>query len=155
MDKIEKIGIASDHGGYSLKEYIKKHFKYTSIELIDYGADNKDVSDYPDYAAKLGLAISKCEIQRGIAICKSGHGMCMTVNKFKGVRASNVFSKESLKQGIEDDDLNVACISANLIKEEDIMEIVDSLVNCTFLSSVERYLRRKNKLLAIEEKNFK
>lgn len=79
-----KIGITSDHGGYDLKNKIIKYYR-NKIEIIDFGTNIKESVDYPDYAFKLGEAINNKEIDFGISICKTGIGMCIALNKIKGI----------------------------------------------------------------------
>ena len=81
-----KIGITSDHGGYDLKNKIIKYYR-NKIEIIDFGTNIKESVDYPDYAFKLGEAINNKEIDFGISICKTGIGMCIALNKIKGIVA--------------------------------------------------------------------
>ena len=100
-----KIGIVSDHRGIELKKQIKKEFK--NIDFIDYGTDSIKSVDYPDYAFKLGKAINKKEVDLGIAICGSGIGMSIALNKVKKVRCARVTSIKDVKITRNDNNTNV------------------------------------------------
>ncbi len=83
------IAIGADHGGYKLKEEIKKYFEEKAIEYKDFGTDNEERTDYPIYAKKVAEAIESKECEAGILVCRSGYGMTVVANKFKGIRAAN------------------------------------------------------------------
>ena len=91
-----KIGIASDHRGYDTKEKLKKHFR-DKYEIIDYGTDSKERTDYPIYGIKLGEKVRDKEVDYGIAICGSAIGISIACNKVKGVRCGKVNSKEEAR----------------------------------------------------------
>ena len=84
------IAIGADHGGYKLKEKIKKYFIEKNIEYIDLGTYSEERTDYPIYAEKVAKAIINKEADKGILICRSSYGMTMVANKFKGIRAASV-----------------------------------------------------------------
>ena len=150
-----KIGITSDHGGYLLKkEIISRSSVFDDVEFIDLGTYSSDRVDYPDFAKKIAIELLDGKIDRGIAICKSGHGMCITLNKFKGVRASLVYSADSCFNGIRDDDLNIISIPANDIGIDEAIKIIQVLKDTVFLDC-DRYKIRKDKVLEIEDLNFK
>ena len=130
------IGIASDHGGYLLKEKIKKELK--GYEIIDYGTDSLESVDYPIYAFKVGEAIKNKEIERGILICTSGIGMSIAANKVKGVRCAKVDTKEEAKITREHNDANVIAISGD---NKDYLEIIKTFLDTPF-SNEERHCRR-------------
>ena len=88
------IAIGSDHGGFELKEEIKKYFEENDIKYKDYGTLNQERTDYPIYAEKVAKAIQSKECDKGVLICKSGAGMTIVANKFKGIRAALGFNKE-------------------------------------------------------------
>ena len=85
-----RLGLASDHRGFTLKEQIKETLKdkYNEIEIIDYGTDNTESTDYPDYAFKLGEAVANNKVDFGVAICGTGIGISIACNKVKGVRCA-------------------------------------------------------------------
>ena len=143
-----KIAIASDHRGYELKEYIKKHIK--NIEIVDLGTYSNKSVDYPDYAFKLGEYVSKTNCF-GVAICGSGIGISIACNKVKGIRCAKV---NSIKEAIitkKDNNSNILSLSSSINKERAI-KIVLSFINTTF-SNEERHIKRINKIKEYEEKN--
>ena len=148
-----KIGLASDHGGFELKETLKKFLTEKKYEIIDYGStvyDPKD--DYPDFSEKISKAIIKSEIERGILICGSGVGACIAANKFKGVRAAICHDTYSAHQGVEHDDMNILCLGARIVGYELAKDLVVAFLGAKFLN-LERLERRLNKVIGFEN-NF-
>ena len=90
------IAIGADHGGYKLKEEIKKYFDEKGIEYKDFGTYNEERTDYPIYAKKVAEAIQNKECDSGVLVCRSGYGMTVVANKFKGIRAASIHDEESL-----------------------------------------------------------
>ena len=139
-----KIGLACDHGGYKLKEKIKKYLESIKIETVDYGTNSLESVDYPDYAHKLCDGINSKEVDFGIAICSTGIGISIACNKVKGIRCAKVSSIKEAKLTRLDNDSN--CLALNgetpvfLAKD-----IVDTFINTEF-SNLERHIRRINKL---------
>jgi ribose 5-phosphate isomerase B len=153
MEKLMKIGLASDHGGFELKETLKKFLTEKKYEIIDYGStvyDPKD--DYPDFSEKISKAIIKSEIERGILICGSGVGACIAANKFKGVRAAICHDTYSAHQGVEHDDMNILCLGARIVGYELAKDLVVAFLGAKFLN-LERLERRLNKVIGFEN-NF-
>ena len=101
------IAIGADHGGYKLKEEIKKYLEESEIEYKDYGTNSEERTDYPIYAKKVSEAIQNKECECGILVCRSGYGMTVVANKFKGIRAASIHDQESAKYAKADDDINV------------------------------------------------
>ncbi len=154
------IGITSDHGGFELKKYILEN-KEKLEELIgreiilrDYGADDNESSDYPDFASRIAEEYLNGHIKKGILICKSGHGMCIAVNKYRGIRGSLANSADSIINGTRDDDINMLCLSANDVEPRESLDIIAAFLITKFLDEG-NYQRRKNKVLEIEDRNFK
>jgi ribose 5-phosphate isomerase B len=146
-----KLVIASDHGGFELKNKIYKWLVSNNHNVTDLGNkiyDPKD--DYPDFAAALGKEISEGKADRGIVLCGSGVGACVVANKFKNVRAAITHDTYSAHQGVEHDDMNVICIGARIIGENLALEIVEEFVKAEFQQE-ERFLRRLEKLKNIEK----
>lgn len=139
-----KIGIASDHAGYSVKQRIIAELKY---DFIDYGTDSLESVDYPDFALKLGKDIGK-QIDIGILICKTGIGMSIACNKIKGIRCAKVDNEIEARLTREHNDANVMAISADKNFEE-IKKIIEIFINTPF-SNDERHIRRINKIKEIE-----
>ncbi len=146
-----RIGVASDHGGFNLKKEIIRRLKKLGFELRDFGAKTLDEGDdYPDYVIPLGKAISKGEVDRGIAICGSGVGASVAVNKLKGVRGALIHDCFSAHQGVEDDNINVLCLGGRVVGDEVAWEIVKTFLAARF-TGAERHRRRLSKVSALEE----
>jgi ribose 5-phosphate isomerase B len=149
-NKIQKIGIAADHGGFVLKEYLKKALNETEFEIIDFG--NKELNpsdDYPDYVIPLAKAISNGDISRGIAICRSGVGACIAANKVQGVRACLISEEFSAQQGVEDDDMNLICFGGRLIDDALALKLSTIFLASNYIS-VTRHTRRLAKITELE-----
>ena len=141
-----KIGIVSDHRGYELKNKIIKKLNY---DFIDYGTNSKDFVDYPDYAFKLGKAINKKEVDLGIAICGSGIGMSIALNKVKGIRCARVTSIKDVKITKTDNDANVIAFSSE-INFNKVERMIEEFINTPF-SNIERHIKRINKINEYEQ----
>jgi ribose 5-phosphate isomerase B len=147
-----KLVIASDHAGFPLKEEVRAHLAQAGHEMIDLGAYNTEPSDYPDFAEKVGLALKRGDAPRGVLICGSGVGVCVAANKMPGVRAGMCHDTYSAHQGVEHDDMNVIVLGARIIGPALAFECVDAFVGARFIATEERFVRRFNKVLAIEAK---
>jgi len=146
-----KIAIAADHGGFPLKAELVELLKQAGHEPIDLGAFECIAGDdYPDYALLVGKAVQSKQVERGIVLCGSGVGACIAANKLKDVRAGVCHDTYSAHQGVEHDDMNVLCLGARVVGVEPAKEIVLAYVNAKF-NPGERYQRRLNKVLKIEE----
>ncbi len=145
-----KIGIANDHRGYKLKEYLKNNL--SNYEIIDYGADSEMSVDYPDYAFKLGEAVAKKDVDFGVAICGSGIGISIACNKVKNVRCAKVSNKEEAMYTRNDNDSNIVAFGENTSFEEAI-DIVNTFVNTEF-SNEEKHQRRIDKITSYEAGNY-
>ena len=141
---IQNLAIASDHAGYRLKNYIVNNLK-KEINLKDFGTDSDESCDFPDFAKEACDFVINNESSRGLLICGSGVGMSIAANKILGIRASNVVDKETAIESVEHNDVNVLCLGANNIDEENVIEIVESFLEAKFIQE-ERYLRRISKL---------
>jgi ribose 5-phosphate isomerase B len=144
-----RIAVAADHAGFPLKAMVVETVRAAGHEVLDLGVFNRKAVDYPDYAAKVALAIQNKEAERGILLCGSGVGACITANKFKGVYASVCHDTYSAHQGVEHDDMNVICLGGRIIGPELVREIVCAFLKAEF-STEERHVRRVNKVRAYE-----
>lgn len=141
-----KIAVASDHGGFDLKNKIINFLKIKNIDVIDLGNYKYDPEDdYPDFAHKLAETVSSGEAEKGVVICGSGVGACVTVNKTKGIRASVCHDTYSAHQGVEHDNMNVLCLGARIIGDELAKELVEAFLNAKFINSG-KYKRRLDKV---------
>jgi ribose 5-phosphate isomerase B len=145
-----KIAIAADHAGFPLKEEVRDHIKKCGHEVTDLGAYNTDPSDYPDFAVLVGKALMRGEVERGVLICGSGVGVCIAANKMPGIRAGMCHDTYSAHQGVEHDEMNVLVLGARIIGSALAFECVDSFLKASFIAKEERFVRRLNKVKAIE-----
>jgi ribose 5-phosphate isomerase B len=150
-----KVAIACDHAGFTAKAAVIKEAERLGHEVIDLGTDSCDPVDYPDFAEKLAEIIQNGKAARGILICGSGIGACITANKFKGIRASIAHDTYSAAQGVEHDDMNVLCLGGRVIGQNLIAPLVEKFLNAVFHIDEERHARRVYKMINIEDKNFK
>ena len=149
------IAIGSDHGGYKLKEELKKYLKELGIEYKDCGTDTEERTDYPIYAKKVSESIQNGEAEEGLLICRSGCGMTMVANKFKGIRAGNVTTIEYAKAAKADDNINLLVLSGDYMKTEEAVEIFKAWKNTEFKTKDPRYKARLDMLEEIEKQNMK
>ncbi|MDH4391070.1 MAG: RpiB/LacA/LacB family sugar-phosphate isomerase [Aquabacterium sp.] len=146
------IGIAADHGGFALKTELVRALRACGCHLVDFGAHALDpADDYPDFVIPLAQGIASGDLVRGIALCGSGIGVSIAANKFAGVRAGLVHDVFSAHQGVEDDDMNVACLGGTVIGAGLALDLVHVFLNARF-SGAPRHQRRLAKLRAIEHR---
>jgi ribose 5-phosphate isomerase B len=149
-----KLAIGADHAGYAMKEEVRGYLERLGHEVIDLGAFNAEPSDYPDFAEAVGRALQAGRAERGILICGSGVGVCVAANKMPGIRACMCHDHYSAHQGVEHDNMNVLVLGARIIGQEMAFDLIGAFLNAKFQSQVERYVRRLNKVLAIEARNM-
>jgi len=149
-----RIGIAADHGGFQLKEQLAARLRDAGHDLTDFGARELDPDDdYPDFAIPLGRAVVEGKVERGIAICGSGVGASVCLNKLRGVRACLIEDHFSARQGVEDDDLNVLCLGGRIEGPELAWDLVQTFLAAKF-TEAPRHLRRLGKVAALEHNQF-
>ena len=146
-----RIGVAADHGGFDLKEHLVKKLWDSGFEVIDFG-NNKLMQDddYPDFVVPLAFAVTRREVDRGIAVCGSGVGACVAINKVRDARACLINDTFSARQGVEDDNLNVICLGGRVVGYELAWELVSTFLDARF-SMKERHLRRLAKVAEIDK----
>lgn len=120
-----KVGLASDHAGFELKEQVAAMLAEKGMAIQDFGTNSLTSTDYPDYAHALGRAITDGSVEYGVAICGSGQGICMTVNKHAHVRGALVWAPELAEMTRRHNNANVLCLPARYISLETAKEIVD------------------------------
>ena len=146
-----KLGIAADHGGFTLKEEIKAWIESAGHEVKDFGAHSYDqFDDYPDFVIPLAKAVASGEVKYGIAICGSGVGASIAANKISGVRASLIHDSFSAHQGVEDDDMNMICLGGRVIGSKIAEELITAFLNARYIGA-ERHKRRLDKIKALEK----
>jgi len=146
----KRIGVAADHGGFELKEYISRMLREAHYEMVDFGDKQpKPDDDYPDFVVPLARAVTRGEVDRGVAICGNGVGACIAANKVPGVRACLIHEHFSARQGVEDDDMNVICLGGRVVANTFAWELVRTFLHARF-SGAERHRRRLAKLVKLE-----
>ncbi len=144
-----KLGLASDHRGFKLKELIKEELQKEGYELVDFGTNSEESTDYPDYAFPLGEAVAKKELDFGIAICGSGIGISIACNKVKGIRCAKVDSLEDVIATRNDNDANIIAFGEKMPIEKAI-NMVHTFISMP-CSMEEKHVRRRNKIKEYEE----
>ena len=146
-----RIGIATDHGGYGLKEELLTQLREAGHEIIDFGAYklNSD-DDYPDFVVPLANAVVAGEVDRGVAVCGSGVGAAICANKIQGARASLIHDHFSARQGVEDDHMNILCMGGRTIGPAVAWDLVQTYLSAEY-NQAPRHLRRLGKVAALEE----
>ena len=128
------IAIGSDHGGYELKEELKKCLEEEGLEYKDYGAFSTDRVDYPLVAKEVSNAVATNECERGILICRSGYGMAMVANKFKGVRSAPCFCTRAAEFSRLHNNTNVLSLGADYVTVDEAKEILKTWLNTESVS---------------------
>jgi ribose 5-phosphate isomerase B len=148
----KRIGVAADHGGFELKEYLAGMLREADYEVVDFGdGQAKPDDDYPDFVVPLARAVARGEVDRGVAICGSGVGACVAANKVPGVRACLIHECFSAHQGVEDDDMNVICLGGHVVGNAVAWELVRTFLQARF-SGAERHRRRLAKAASLESR---
>jgi len=149
---LKRIGIAADHGGFSLKELIKEKLNGIGYEVKDFGAYSEEkTDDYPDFVIPLARAVSRGDLERGIAVCGSGVGAGIAANKISGVRSALITDIFSAHQGVEDDNMNIICLGGRVVGPELAWDLIQAFLNARF-SGEERHRRRLAKVAALEKR---
>ncbi len=142
MTKI--IGFACDHAGYDLKNKLMEYLKSKSFDIMDFGTYSQESCDYPDFAHKLAEAVENKDCEIGIAICGSGNGINMTVNKHQLIRSALCWNAEISKLARLHNDANICALPARFISFEEAKEIVDIFLSTEFEGG--RHINRINKI---------
>lgn len=147
------IALGADHGGYKLKEEIKKYFDEKGIDYKDFGTYDEERTDYPIYAKKVAEAMQSNECDSGILLCRSGYGMTVVANKFKGIRAASIFNEESAKFAKADDDINLITLGGDYLSTNQAICIIRNWLGTEFKGG--RYEERLKMVQKIEDNNMK
>ena len=140
---MKKIVIASDHAGYSLKEYVKKFLNRKKLKIKDVGANSNEKVDYPDYAHKLSKVIKKSRNSIGVLICGSGQGMIMAANKHKNIRAALCYNVKSTKLSRLHNDANVITLGSRLISKKNAIKYLNIFLKTKFEGGRHKKIIRK------------
>jgi ribose 5-phosphate isomerase B len=145
-----RIGIATDHGGFSLKEDLRAKLAAAGHDVVDFGSWSLDpADDYPDFVVPLARAVASGKVERGIAVCGSGVGASICANKVRGAHAALINDHFSARQGVEDDHMNMICLGGRVMGPMVAWDLVETFLASSF-SQAERHLRRLNKVAAVE-----
>ncbi len=145
-----RVGIATDHGGFDLKQEFAAYLRDAGHDVIDFGAFSPNpADDYPDFVIPLAQAVASGKVERGLAVCGSGVGASVCANKIAGVRAALVQDHYSAHQGVEHDDMNILCIGGRVMGFVVARELVDAFLAAKFTQE-ERHVRRLRKVAALE-----
>ena len=145
-----RMGIATDHGGFGLKEELVAQLRAAGHEVVDFGAyELKPGDDYPDFVIPLAEAVAAGTVERGVAVCGSGVGASVCANKIAGVRAGLVHDHFTARQGVEDDHMNIICMGGRTVGAFVAWDLVEAFLAAEF-SQAERHLRRLRKVASLE-----
>ncbi len=145
-----RVGIATDHAGFGLKEELLANLRAAGHDVVDFGAYVfTPADDYPDFVIPLARAVVAKEVERGVAICGSGVGASVCANKVPGVRAGLVHDHFSALQGVRDDHMNVICMGGRTVGPAVAWDLVEAFLAAKF-GRAERHLRRLGKVASLE-----
>lgn len=142
------IGITNDHRGFRTKQFLTEYLTSIGYNVIDYGADTEEPADFPDYAKKLGIGLLNGEVDLGIAVCGTGIGMSIALNKMKGIYCAKISTKSEAALCKSHNNANAIAISEEMDKET-IKELTKTYIETPF-SNIDRYKIRNNKIKDIE-----
>lgn len=140
-----KLAIASDHAGYSLKEYLKKNFKSVDVEWLDLGTHSGESVDYPDFGKKIAQAVADGDAPFGVAICGSGIGISIAANRNPKARAALCTDSTMARLARQHNDANILCMGERLTGTEIALDMLKTFIETDFEGG-ERHERRVNKL---------
>ncbi|MFH1416521.1 MAG: ribose 5-phosphate isomerase B [Elusimicrobiota bacterium] len=146
----KSIVIGSDHGGFALKEELKKMLQRQGYDVADFGTYSEDSCDYPDYALLIGEAVSSGQYEKGILVDGTGGGVCLAANKIKGIRAVTAYNRLTGVYASEHDDCNVICLGGKMIGTLAAIDIVKAWLETPFGGG--RHERRLEKIRDIEKR---
>ena len=146
-----RIGLATDHGGFHLKEDLLARLREAGHDVVDFGAYNlAPGDDFPDFVTPLARAVASGEVERGVAVCGSGVGACVCANKIPGVRACLINEHFSARQGVEDDHMNLICLGGRTTGASLAWDLLEAFLAAGY-GQAERYLRRLEKIARLEK----
>ena len=144
-----KIAIGSDHGGFALKEAVRKHLEEKGIEVEDFGCYSTESVDYAVYGAKVAHCVADCGAQYGILICSTGIGISIAANKVKGIRAALCCDAHAAEMTRRHNNANILCMGGKVIDKETAVKLVDIFLHTEFEGG--RHQRRIDQIAQIEE----
>jgi ribose 5-phosphate isomerase B len=144
FDKSETLALGCDHAGFELKEYLKIKLSESGYSIRDFGTFSDESMDYPDIAHPVASSVDSGQFQAGVLICGSGNGMCITANKYGGIRAALCWNTELTRLSRTHNDANILCLPARFIDPEDALKC--SIVFLTTAFEGGRHLQRVEKI---------
>jgi len=147
------LAIGSDHGGYKFKEEIKRYLEEYNIAYTDIGTNSEESVNYPDIARDVSIKVQNGECDRGILICRSGYGMCIVANKFKGIRCVPAYMEESAKFSKLHNNSNVLALPADYVSVSEAIQILKTWMETEFEGG--RHATRVDMITQFENKNMK
>jgi ribose 5-phosphate isomerase B len=132
FDKTKTLALGCDHGGYELKEYIKIKIAESGYSVRDFGTFSPDSMDYPDVAHPVASAVNSGQYEMAILICGSGNGICMTANKYEGIRAALCWKTELAMLAREHNDANILCLPGRFISQYEALNAVMAFLTTDF-----------------------
>lgn len=147
------IAIAADHGGYAMKEEIKKYLDEKEIKYIDFGCESEERTDYPIYAKSAVKAIQNGECDKGILVCGTGFGMTIVANKFKGIRCASCWNEDVAKLLKEHNNANVIALPGRFINVSEAVAMIRTWLGAEFMEG--RHASRLQMIEEIENENMK
>ncbi len=148
-----KIAIGADHAGFSLKEELRATLAAKGHEVVDFGTQSADSTDYPDYASKVAHAVSQGEAERGVLVCSTGVGMSIAANKVPGIRAALAYNADEVALTRQHNNANVLAMGARYLNAEQAEEFVEIFLSTPFEGG--RHERRVNKMMDLENEGEK
>jgi ribose 5-phosphate isomerase B len=146
-----RVGIATDHGGFALKEDLVSRLRGAGYDVVDFGAHAlASDDDYPDHVIPLATALAAGEVGRGVSVCGSGFGASVCANKVSGTRAALIHDNFSARQGVEDDHINIICMGGRTMGPVVAWDLVQTFLAAEFRQAV-RHLRRLAKVAFLEQ----
>ena len=131
MEKV-KVGVASDHAGFDMKEFLTGYLSSKGYDVVDFGCFSEESCDYADFAHPLALAVESGDVAFGVGLCGSGEGMAMTLNKHQGIRAGLVWNREIAGLIRQHNNANLLVLPARFISNDEAMEFVDVFTSTEF-----------------------
>ena len=147
------IAIGSDHGGYKIKEDLKKYLDEKGIAYKDFGTDSEERTDYPIYGKEVAKAVQNKECEKGILVCGTGFGMTIIANKYKGIRCASCWNEEVAKLLKGHNDANIIALPGRFINTSQAVSIVRAWLGAEFMGG--RHIDRLQMIEEVEKENMK
>ena len=141
---LKTVALASDHGGYALKESLCKHLLFNNVRYIDLGTNSEEAVDYPDFARSISKSLKKREVEFGVLICGTGIGISIAANRYKHIRAALVHDTSTAKLSRQHNDANVIVFGGRLVNFDIAKDSLDIFLRTDFDGG--RHQKRLDKL---------